>query len=393
MDNHSFSDHIPVITIFADLPLGRIIPNEFGSRDHTLVPWTFALFQELESQKSFQIHWVTLKRYAKHYAVHHVNGQIIHVLPAPSIALGLLTGHFLATWKIKRLLSALKPDLIHVWGIEMPYAKACSSLKNQKILSYQGVLTAYCQRGRMNIFPHLQAFWERRTTPRYNHITCESPWARDRILEIAPHAQVKLIEYGVEESFCHIKRTPAPTPECLFVGTLYELKGIRYLVEAFTHPSLQHIHLYIVGKGNLQRELELKSTPNIHWEGALERPALQKRMSSTWCLVHPTLADSSPNCVKEARMIGIPVITTKEGGQTQYVVHEKSGYIVPIKNSEAIRKAVLSITESLAHSLSMGMHNLDEIRKSLDIKLTSKNFLCLYQSFLNSKIRNIQDET
>lgn len=380
----SISSDVPVIAILADLPLGRIMPDQFQEQDRSLVPWIFALFQELEKQRFFKIHWITLKKYVRHESIYRVKGQTIHVLPAPSLALGLLTSHFLASHSIRRLLRTLKPDLVHVWGIEMPYAKACATLKTCKLLSYQGALTAYCQRGRMKLYPHLQAFWERHTTPDYKYVTCESPWARERILEIAPHAQISLIEYGVEESFYHVERTPAPQPECLFVGTLYELKGVKYLIEAFKHPSLQHVHLYLAGKGDLRRELEHQSTPNIHWLGSLSRPDLRKRMASAWCLVHPTLADTGPTIVKEARVVGLPVITTTEAGSQQHVAHEESGYIIPPSNSKAIRQSVLALTESLQKNIAMGLHELEQNRANLKIQLTAHQFCALYKTLLKA---------
>ena len=279
----------------------------------------------------------------------------------------------------------LKPDLIHVWGIELAYATACKMQLQTKLLSYQGSLVAYCQRSKMKTFPKLQAFWEKQTTPKYRHISCESPWARDRIQEISPSSQVSLIEYGVEQSFYHVERSPSATPECLFVGNISELKGVKYMVQAFRQPSLQHVRLYIAGSGPLRKKLEPISTPNIYWLGTLQRPELQKRLSSAWCLVHPTLADSSPNCVKEARVAGLPVITTCEGGQTQYVVDEKSGYIIPVRDSEAISQAVLSLTESLEKNIAMGLYEIEEVRKALNIQLTCDKFLSLYRSLIRDK--------
>lgn len=376
----------PIIVILADMPLGRLLPNEFQNHDHSLTPWIYALFNDLEDQKDYQIHWVTSKKYISHPTTRHLKSQTIHILPAPSLAIGLFTNHFLAARKIRKLLRSLRPDLVHAWGIELSYAKACMTQPCAKLLSYQGALHAYCQRAKMSLFPSLQAFWEKRITPSYPFITCESPWARNRILEIAPSSHVSLIEYGVEESFFHVERHPSPTPECLFVGTLYELKGLRYLVQAFSDPSLQHIQLYIVGSGSLRTELEPASTPNIHWIGPLNRPELQKRLSSAWCLVHPTLADSSPNIVKEARVIGIPVVTTSEGGQTQYVADGQSGYIIPVKDSAAICRAVLSLTESLEKNITMGLQGADEVKEALRIQLTSRKFLSLYKSLISADL-------
>jgi glycosyltransferase involved in cell wall biosynthesis len=381
----------PVLAIVSDMPLGRLIPSEFQEKDRSLTPWIFSLFQALANQTEYDIHWITLKKYVSGYTVKSLHRQTIHILPDSSLAIGLLTHHFSASRKIRRLLDQLNPDLIHVWGIELAYATACKTQPRPKLLSYQGSLIASCQRSKMKMFPKIQAFWEKRTTPEYHHITCESPWIHDRILEISPSAQVSLIEYGVEESFHHVERSPSATPECLFAGNLNELKGVRYLIQAFMKPSLQHVQLYVAGSGELRKKLEPASTPNIHWVGTLQRPELQKRLSSAWCLVHPTLGDASPNCVKEARVIGLPVITTCEGGQTQYVIDGKSGYIIPVRDSETLGQAVLSLTESLEKNMAMGLYGVDEIRKALKIELTCSKFLSLYGSLLNGKPSSLPD--
>lgn len=384
MDSRSHSSHTSVIAILADMPLGRIMPDEFQHQDNSLTPWIFALFHVLEKQEQYEIHWITLKKYVSSHTVRKWHNQTIHILPAPSLALGLFTKHFLAVRKIQHLLRRLRPDLVHAWGIELAYAMAGSRQPGAKLLSYQGALHAYCQRARMSLLPRLQAFWERRTTPAYPEITCESPWARDRILEISPSSRVSLIEYGVEESFYNVERSPSPTPECLFVGTLYELKGLQYLIQAFKEPALRHVRLYIAGSGHLRAELEAHCTPNIHWVGILQRPELQQRLASAWCLIHPTLADSSPNIVKEARVIGLPVITTCEGGQTQYVTEGQSGHIIPIRDSEAICRAVLALTESLQENIAQGLHGREEAREALQVQLTADRFLSLYASLLAS---------
>lgn len=385
------SDHNrPILAIVSDMPLGRLIPEEFQENDRSLTPWIFSLFHALATQTEYDIHWITLKKYVPDYTVKSLQHQTIHILPDSSLAAGLFTNHFSASRKIRRLLDQLKPDLIHVWGIELAYATACKNRSCIKLLSYQGSLVACCRRARMSIFPKLQAFWEKRTTPKYRYITCESPWVKDRILEVSPLSQVSIIEYGVEESFHHVERSPSATPECLFVGNLNELKGVQYLVQAFMNPSLQHVQLFIAGSGDLRKKWEPVSTPNIHWLGTLQRPELQQRLSSAWCLVHPTLADSSPNSVKEARVIGLPVITTGEGGQTQYVTDGKSGYIIPVKDSEAIIQAVLSLTESLEKNMTMGAYQLDEIKKVLQIQLTYDKFLSLYRYLMDGKPSYLQ---
>ena len=375
----------PVIAILASIPLGRLL-DEFSEKDHRILPWIFALFHALARQQNYgyDIHWITLSKLVSKPECRHINGQTLHIIPQGSIALDLLTMHLRPSFQIRKLLNSIRPSLVHVWGVEESYAMACKNFKGKKLLSYQGALTAYCERAPQVFVFRMHAFLERFAVKHYGQITCESPWAVDRVREIAPDSDVSLMEYGVEESFFHLDRTPSDTPSCFFGGTIYELKGISYLVEAFRHPDLAHVQLYIAGKGSLTAALKAESTPNIHWLGAVSRETLQQHLSSAWCLVHPTLGDNSPNIVKEARVMGLPVITTEEGGQTQYVKDGESGYIIPIRDSTAIREAVLKLTHDRETALNMGCQGRQECRALLNVNRTVEGCLTRYRTMLNS---------
>ena len=71
--------------------------------------------------------------------------------------------------------------------------------------------------------------------------------------------------------------------------------------------------------------------------------------------------------------MGLPVITTEEGGQTQYVQDGVSGYIVPVRNSAAV---------SLDKAMSMGMERHQECRRLLDVKQTVTGCLSRYHTML-----------
>lgn len=374
-----------VIAILANMPLGRLL-DEFSGRDHKILPWIFALFHALTRQKDYDIHWITLSKLVSEPECSHLNGQTLHIIPQGSIAVDLLTMHLRPSFQIHRLLDLLQPSLVHIWGVEGAYATACKKFKGKKLLSYQGALTACCERAPQVFLFRVQAFLERLAVKHYGQITCESPWGADRVAEIAPSSQISLMEYGVEESFFHMGRNLSDTPSCFFGGTIYELKGVSYLVEAFKHPDLAHVQLYIAGNGLLKARLEAESTPNIHWLGAVSRETLQQYLSSAWCLVHPTLGDNSPNIVKEARVMGLPVITTAEGGQTQYVKDGESGYIVPVRDSGAIREAVLKVTHDRETALNMGLQGRQECRSLLNVDRTAEECLNLYRTMLNSDL-------
>ncbi len=168
-------------------------------------------------------------------------------------------------------------------------------------------------------------------------------------------------------------------PLALFVGTLSHLKGCDTLLDAFSDPRLKDIELVILGA--LSPEFTRRShPPNIHFLG--HRPPAEVRdwMANAWCLVHPTRADTSPNAVKEARVIGLPVVTTPNGGQTQYVIHNESGFIHDAGDVEDLIQGVLTVTKSRETSLQMGHHGQAECRAALSPTTTAKRLLEIYQT-------------
>lgn len=371
----------PVLAIAADLPLGRLLTS-FRNKDRRTIPWIFSLFHALESQEDFDIHWITLSKAVSAPETIRMRNQTIHILPLGSMGRNILTAHFLTVRRIRKTLNDIQPDLctygawsrLTLWR-GLPSGERSSFPTREPSPPTASALrrpsSSIC-RPSGNGWPSNIMILSR----------ANPPGRAGRVAEIAPHARLSCMEYGVEPSFYHLARKPSPEPSCLFAGTIYELKGISYLVEAFTHPSLSHVQLFIAGNGALRERLEALSTPNIHWLGSISRAELQQHLSTAWFLVHPTLGDCCPNIVKEARVMGLPVITTEEGGQTQYVQDGVSGYIVPVRNSGAIREAAQKLSVSLDKAMSMGMERHQECRRLLDVKQTVTGCLSRYHTML-----------
>ncbi len=47
-----------------------------------------------------------------------------------------------------------------------------------------------------------------------------------------------------------------------------------------------------------------------------------------------------PNVVVEAMALGLPVISTKCGGVIELIEHEKTGWLVPTRNPDALANAI-----------------------------------------------------
>jgi glycosyltransferase involved in cell wall biosynthesis len=374
------------IAILADFPVHRLRGYEDCAPGHHAT-WLPPLAKELEAHTSeFDFHWIICTKEVDNPTKMQAWGQTFHLLPRKKLSIEILTAFLRERRLISNLLSTLKPDLVHAWGTEQGYALAATDSPFPSLISMQGLLQTCCSAAPMPILTRVQAFHEQRALRRAQNLTIESTWGRDQLKSLAPHSTIDLLEYGVDAACYDITRSPAKNPLAIFVGSLTRLKGIDLLLAAFTDDRLRHIDLVVLGAAHPKRSYR-SLTPNIRLLG--HRPSTEVRdwMAKAWCLVHPTRADTSPNCVKEARVIGLPVVTTPNGGQTQYVEHGKSGFIHPAGDIEGMIKDVLCVTASRETSLQMGNYGQANCRAALTANHTATRLLEIYQSLKLSSLK------
>jgi glycosyltransferase involved in cell wall biosynthesis len=122
--------------------------------------------------------------------------------------------------------------------------------------------------------------------------------------------------------------------------------------------------------------------PNVEYLGVLPWSDLQQQMKGARCLVHPTLADSSPNVVKEARVIGLPVITTIHGGQAGYIRNGENGIIVEPLNPVSLAEALSRVMDDSQFARRMGTTRHAEDRAYFRPENTARGFLEIYDELL-----------
>jgi glycosyltransferase involved in cell wall biosynthesis len=353
------------IAILADFPVRHLPGFEAFEGDGHGV-WLSIFARALEDQAgACDIHWICCTKAVRKPREVRVWGQTFHLLPRTRLSWQMATGFRAEIRAIHRVLETIRPDLVHAWGSEQGYGLAAADWPGERILSMQGILQECCRVDRMHPLTRWQARHERKLLAGWNGLlTAESPWALEKLAPLAPQATLAQFEYAPDPACYGMERNPEETPLVLFVGTLYALKGVDTLLEAFRAPALDHVRLVLLGQGPLMGSL---TQDNVSWEGQVGPAQVREWMSRAWCLALPTRADSSPNVVKEARVIGLPVITTPDGGQVQYVTHRQSGWIHQAGDVESLRHGILHVCADPERSRMMGQHGREECRQKLDL--------------------------
>lgn len=371
------------VVILANVPTWTLPGLEHLHRPGHYATWLEPLvpaFKDVAAEHEFDLHWITFSKQTNSYICHQAHGQTFHILPRKSMAIQMATGYLNEARRIKALVSELKPDVLHAWGSEDAYgwSGAWSGIAN-RIFTLQGCLTEY-QRllGGSPLF-RLQCLYEKPTVNRYKRGTAESPGARDLLQVINPKMEISLVDYGVNPEFFEANWNPSETPNLVFLGSVGKRKGIHDLVEVAGDPELSHLRFKILGEGELRQELEAKTTPNVEWLGKCARPKVIENLSSAWGLIVPTYSDTGPTVIKEARVIGLPIITTTGAGARCYVKHGESGFVGTPGDLDFLKTSILSLTTSREHAIAMGQVDHPDQREQLHPRTTARKFASLYQ--------------
>ncbi|MBE6215070.1 MAG: glycosyltransferase family 4 protein [Bacteroidales bacterium] len=144
----------------------------------------------------------------------------------------------------------------------------------------------------------------------------------------------------------------------VFISQVMMDKGIDELIKVSEMlPSEYVIHIYgpIVDK-RCSEEFFIKS--GVEYRGVLNASEVPKTLAEYDLLVLPTKwrAEGYPGVIIEAFSVGIPVISTYNGGIPEIVSHGKNGLLVPPGNTKALLDAIMLIDASLYDKLRAGAY-------------------------------------
>lgn len=164
-----------------------------------------------------------------------------------------------------------------------------------------------------------------------------------------PQEKMYVIPYGVDLSRFGgwLANETAPNGNkqqpfrVVFVGNVFPLKGLHYLVEAFQKLKLPDSEMLVVGvidpayRAVLDR---MFSQANIRYLGRIPQVDLWRYYQQSSVFVMPSLSDSFGLVVAEAMAAGLPVIVSENTGAKEMVRQEIDGFIVPTRDVTTLQE-------------------------------------------------------
>jgi UDP-glucose:(heptosyl)LPS alpha-1,3-glucosyltransferase len=129
----------------------------------------------------------------------------------------------------------------------------------------------------------------------------------------------------------------------LFVGSGFERKGVRYLIEAAERLD-GDVSVMIVGKGSAKDLRHLIRRQKVIFCGP--QKGIEQFYAAADFFVFPTMYEPFGNVHLEALAAGLPVITTKNSGASEIIEDGKSGFVVSEpENTGAIAEGMASLLD------------------------------------------------
>lgn len=136
--------------------------------------------------------------------------------------------------------------------------------------------------------------------------------------------------------------------EILSVGRPHWKKGYSYAIRACKILKDNNVpfHYTIIGASE-HEELafllnDLNLSQSVTLQGKIKQNMVYEAMRNASLLLLPSVEEGIANVVIEAMAIGLPVISTNCGGMEEAIEDSAEGWIVPIRNSEAIANAIIN---------------------------------------------------
>lgn len=182
-----------------------------------------------------------------------------------------------------------------------------------------------------------------------------------KILALSPDVDVQTIPNGINLS--GFDTTRPRKNRILLCSRLFAFKGFQYVIEAVKDLMLDW-QVHIIGDGPyldaLKVAAEGSKTPVI-FHGWLDRQSAQFRelYETSSIFVLPSEAENFPTVLLEAMSAGLAVIASTAGGCPEVV--GDAGLLVPPRNPDAIRQALLDLTGNDALRLELSQKASERI--------------------------------
>jgi colanic acid/amylovoran biosynthesis glycosyltransferase len=175
------------------------------------------------------------------------------------------------------------------------------------------------------------------------------------------------------------------------IGRLVEKKGIGYVLEAMgrLRDAGVAVAYEIVGDGPLRPGLEaecrrLRLEDRVRFLGWRSQDQVAGALGRAQVLVAVSVTAANadeegiPNVLKEAMAVGLPVVSTPNGGIPELVEHEATGVLVPERDPETLAARLAELAKHPERRAALARAGRARVERDYDIERLNDRLVTLF---------------
>jgi alpha-maltose-1-phosphate synthase len=209
---------------------------------------------------------------------------------------------------------------------------------------------------RYNLFPDNEMEIRREERRLADAILCASEFTKQSLVEAGvPPEKIFVEPYGVDQDTFRPSKDKFPSFSVIWASSYTQTKGIGYLLEALTREPVSGIELVLAGYPfGTDAVAMYEDRIRVRRLGHISRPELSQIMGRCHVHVFPTLLEGFGRNIIEAMASGLPVITTRHCAGPDLIEDGVTGFIIPIRDVDAICEKLAWIYDHPQEAMEMG---------------------------------------
>jgi len=212
----------------------------------------------------------------------------------------------------------------------------------------------------------------------------------NKIIDHPVGIDTRRFNFRWESEFCR-DHDNHRTIRILTVARLVSEKGLEYgirsIKEVLKRNSSAKIQYNIVGDGEQKSQLEeltrtLDLTGVVKFLGSLDQSGVRKTLQQADVFLLPSINEALPVSLMEAQATGLPVVASNVGSVDKVVNNEKSGFLVPERDVDALAERLGYLIEHPEIWPEMGRAGRAYVEANYDINKLNDRLVEIYQGAL-----------
>jgi len=171
-----------------------------------------------------------------------------------------------------------------------------------------------------------------------------------------PERKILHVPYGVDLTQFKPEAKEDDVFRIIHCGAVTLRKGCHYLLQAFSELNLPNAELWFVGtvKDDIHSFVKQYANERIKFFGSQPQSNLNWYYSQADVFALLSLQEGLAMVQAQAMACGLPMICTTNTGGEDLIEHGKSGFVIPIRDVDALKERILFFFEDQAVCKEMG---------------------------------------